>query len=518
MAVDNFARALAAKAIAGSGAGSSSSGSSSSGSSSSGSSGSVVQVQADCNIVDETNPAFIKNKPWEMDYQTVFTQDALDNYAQVAPGPTGKFVPGIDAQIQIDSVPIVKDKTYYVKCSSDQGIVEYTGKAIEIQDGSIALGDVDFSSDNPSTETISIAIVMNAEFGEAMIMILFNNLASANESDVPTLTNVSLTIQEVVVTKKISSDYIDLPENNQIQADWNTADELDPSFIKNKPTTLEQVQADWNTADESDPSFIKNKPCEGGWEIVFSSQADKGSGAIYGEIIEPYINFVIPDESIIIEGKTYLIQCSSDQSSIESTCVAHLNEEGIIVLSDYDPLNPAAQTVSFIGGTAQITIYFPELAVTNSDNLQQLTNIVLVIQELNVIKKIPYYLTEHIQSNWNATDETDASFIKNKPDIPKAYMIYKSKYDNGDYEMGGSITGKPIYEAVHNGSVIYYVDDSSASYYTNTYYPMTSIWITQPCGGKSFNIECTYTSWEYDTSSKTYVCTRNTLNMGFRNT
>ena len=501
MAVDNIARALAAKAIAGSGTGSSS--------------GSGVQVQADCNIVDETNPAFIKNKPWEMSYQTVFTQDALDNYAQVAPDPTGKFVPGIDAQIQIDSVPIVKDKTYYVKCSSDQGIVEYTGKAIEIQDGSIALGDVDFSSDNPFTETASIAIMMNAEFSEAIIVILFNNLASANESDVPTLTNVSLTIQEPVVTKKISSDYIDIPEIVQTQADWSTTVETDPSFIKNKPNI---VQADWNTADESDPSFIKNKPCEGGWEIVFSSQADKGSEAIYGEIIEPYISFSIPDESIIIEGKTYLIQCSSDQSSIESTCVAHLNEEGIIVLSDYDPLNPAAQTVSFIGGTAQITIYFPELAVTNSDNLQQLTNIVLVIQELNVIKKIPYYLTEHIQSNWNATDETDASFIKNKPDIPKAYMIYKSKYDNGDYATDGSITGKPIYNAVHNGSTIYYVDDSGASYVRNTYYPMTSILISQPCGGKGFYITCTYTSWEYDTSSTTYVCTRNTLDMSFFNT
>lgn len=483
MAVDNVARALAAKAIAGSGAGSSSSGSS----------GSGVQVQSDCNIVDETNPAFIKNKPWEMGYQTVFTQDALDNYAEVAPDSTGKFVPGISAQIQIDSVPIVKDKTYYVKCSSDQGIVEYTGKAIEVQGGDIALGDADFSSDNPSTETISIAIVMSAEFSDAMIMILFNNLASANESDVPTLTNVSLTIQEVVVTKKISSDYIDIQK-------------------------IVQTQADWSTTEETDPSFIKNKPCEGGWEIVFSSQADKCSDAIYGEIIEPYISFLIPDESIIIEGKTYLIQCSSDQSSIESTCVAHLNEEGNIVLSDYDPLNPAAQTVSFIGGTAQITIYFPELAVTNSDNLQQLTNIVLVIQELNVIKKIPYYLTEHIQSNWNATDETDASFIKNKPDIPKAYMIYKSKYDNGDYASDGSITGKPIYNAVHNGSVIYYVDDSGASYVMNTYYPMTSILISQPCGGKSFNIECTYTSWEYNTSSKTYVCTRNALDMSFTNT
>ena len=349
MAVDNVARALAAKAIAGGGSGPSSGSSSSS--------GSGVQVQADCNIVDETDPAFIKNKPWEMGYQTVFTQDALDSYAQVMPGTTGKFVPGISAPIQIDSVPIVKDKTYYVKCSSDQGIVEYTGKAIEVQDGSIALGDVDFFSDNPLTGKESVGIIMNAEVGEAMMVILFNNLASANESDVPTLTNVSLTIQEVVVTKKISSDYIDLPENNQVQADWSTTVETDPSFIKNKPNI--------------------------------------------------------------------------------------------------------------------------------------------------------------VQSDWNTTDETSISFIKNKPNIPTPYMIYKSKYENGDY------LGKEMYEAVRSGCAIYYVDDTNATPHFGssniTYYPMTSISIVQTCG-LDFNIECTYTSWEYDTSSKTYVCTRNTLNMSFRKT
>ena len=269
MAVDNVARALAAKAIAGGGAGPSSSGSS-------GSSGSGVQVQADCNIVDETNPAFIKNKPWEMGYQTVFTQDALDDYVSVSPDPTGKFVPGIEAQIQITSVPIVKDKTYYVKCLSDQGIVEYTGKATEAQDGSIALGDVDFFSDNPLTGKESVGIIMNAELGEAMMVILFNNLASANESDVPTLTNVSLTIQEVVVTKKISSDYIDIPGIAQTQADWNTVDESDPSFIKNKPAMPEQVQADWNDNDNTSPSFIKNKPTIPTVYMIYKSKYENG--------------------------------------------------------------------------------------------------------------------------------------------------------------------------------------------------------------------------------------------------
>ena len=94
---------------------------------------------------------------------------------------------------------------------------------------------------------------------------------------------------------------------------------------------------------------------------------------------------------------------------------------------------------------------------------------------------------------------------------------YKSKYDNGDYNANGSITGKPIYEAVNNGSTIYYVDDSlSGSHFANRYYTMTSIWIADSCGDGNFNIDCTYTSWEYDTSGA-YVCRENTLNMGFTN-
>ena len=51
MAVDNVARALAAKAIAGGGAGSSS--------------GSGVQVQADWNESDTSAPSYIQNKPTE---------------------------------------------------------------------------------------------------------------------------------------------------------------------------------------------------------------------------------------------------------------------------------------------------------------------------------------------------------------------------------------------------------------------------------------------------------------------
>ena len=355
MAVDNVARALAAKAIAGSGAGSSSSGSS----------GSGVQVQADWNINDESNPSFIKNKPFGGDDPVViFKKNSLDEYHFNWDSGAG-YIPCISFSLGQNELTLVDGETYHVKCSSDQGTVEYTGKAKYVFDavGGFILGDC-ISEDGSPDPNFNVAIVVGETYDESNpphIEIAFRNLTADTAEAAPTLTNVSIIIEKGAI-KKIPSKFIELPEN------------------------LEQVQADWNTTVETDPSFIKNKP--------------------------------------------------------------------------------------------------------------------------NIV-----------QSDWNTTDETSISFIKNKPNISTGYMIYKSKYDNGDYNYDGSITGKPIYEAVHNGSIIYYVDDSAAvSYYTNTYYPMTSIWISQPCGYNHFNITCTYTSWEYDDSSKTYVCTRNALNMSFTKT
>lgn len=355
MAVDNVARALAAKAIAGGGAGSSS--------------GSGVQVQADWNINDESNPSFIKNKPFGGDDPVViFRKDSLDEYGGNTIGPNSEYIPWIYFDLGQNELTLVDGETYHVKCSSDQGTVEYTGKAKYVLDvtGVFILGDC-ISEDGSPDPNFNVAIIVGETYDESSppnIAIQFRNLAVSTQDAVPTLTNVSIIIEKGYI-KKIPSKFLELPD---IQ---------------------EQVQADWNTADESNPSFIKNKP-------------------------------TIPTQ---------------------------------------------------------------------------------------------------VQSDWNTTDETSISFIKNKPNISTGYMIYKSKYDNGDYNYDGSITGKPIYEAVHNGSIIYYVDDSAAvSYYTNTYYPMTSIWISQPCGYNHFNIECTYTSWEFDNSSKTYVCTRNALDMSFTKT
>lgn len=354
MAVDNVARALAAKAIAGGGAGSSS--------------GSGVQVQADWNINDESNPSFIKNKPFGGDDPVViFRKDSLDEYGGNTIGPNSEYIPLIYFDLGQNELTLVDGETYHVKCSSDQGTVEYTGKAKYVLDvtGVFILGDC-ISEDGSPDPDFNVAIIVGETYDESSppnIAIQFRNLAVSTQDAVPTLTNVSIIIEKGAI-KKIPSKFIELPDIHipeQVQSDWNTADESDPSFIKNKPTMPEQVQADWNDNDNTSPSFIKNKP-----------------------------------------------------------------------------------------------------------------NILTV------------------------------------------YMVYKSKYDNGDYNADGSITGKPIYEALLNGSAVYYVDDSIS--YANTYYPMTSIHILQVCNSNEFSIACAYISFGYNANKTSYTSIENKLHMSFKKT
>lgn len=274
-----------------------------------------------------------------------------------------------------------------------------------------------------------------------------------------------------------------------------------------------QVQADWNVNNESDPSFIKNKPFGYGSVVVvfrkdsldeYQNRVPDDGGRWF-----PLISFVLgQNELTLVDGETYHVKCSSDQGAVEYTGKAR-NTGGVFVLGDGmledGSLNHNFKVAIMVGETydesnpPNISIAFNDLKADAEDAVPTLTNVSITIEKVE-IKKISSTFLE-------------LPAIK----VQTVYMIYKSKYDNGDYYANGSITGKPIYEAVNNGSTIYYVDDSSPGpHFSNKYYTMTSIWIADSCGDGNFTINCTYTSWEYDTSGA-YVCTENTLNMGFTN-
>lgn len=274
-----------------------------------------------------------------------------------------------------------------------------------------------------------------------------------------------------------------------------------------------QVPADWNVNNESDPSFIKNKPFGyGSVAVVFRKDSLDEYGGHHGDSTSgyiPHVFFVLgQNELTLVDGETYHVKCSSDQGAVEYAGKAR-NMGGVFVLGDCiledGSRNPNFNVAIMVGETydesnpPNISIAFNDLKADAEDAVPTLTNVSIIIEKC-AIKKIPSWFLE-------------------LPDIKvqTVYMIYKSKYDNGDYNANGSITGKPIYEAVNNGSTIYYVDDSSSGpHFANRYYTMTSIWIADSCGDGNFNIDCTYTSWEYDTSGA-YVCKENTLNMGFTN-
>lgn len=65
---------------------------------------------------------------------------------------------------------------------------------------------------------------------------------------------------------------------DQVQSDWEQADDTAVDFIKNKPTIPDaQVQADWSVTSSSSKAFIKNKPTipaaqvQADWNVTSSS-------------------------------------------------------------------------------------------------------------------------------------------------------------------------------------------------------------------------------------------------------
>jgi uncharacterized repeat protein (TIGR02543 family) len=47
---------------------------------------------------------------------------------------------------------------------------------------------------------------------------------------------------------------------SQVQSDWSTTDDTDPSYIRNKPTITDPVQSNWTEVSTSSLAYIKNKP------------------------------------------------------------------------------------------------------------------------------------------------------------------------------------------------------------------------------------------------------------------
>ena len=253
------------------------------------------------------------------------------------------------------------------------------------------------------------------------------------------------------------------------QANWNTTDQSDPSYIANKPDLsslglteeqinkinnavqketgkglssndftdelkqkldnlgeqFEQEQADWGESDNSKKSFIKNKP-----DLT--------------NFVEKSGNKVLSDNNFTDELKNKL-DSLSDQ-----------------IQSDWNQTDPDAKDyiknkptipVSNGGGGSQIQSDWNQ---TNNG-------------EPDFIKNKPTIPDAQIQSDWSQNDNTKKDFIKNKPSIPNAQI--QSDWNQTNNSELDFIKNKPTIPDISNCEVTSNKVTSLSSASTDTEYP-----------------------------------------------
>ena len=215
----------------------------------------------------------------------------------------------------------------------------------------------------------------------------------------------------------ITNNVISADAAPQEQSDWTESDTSDVSYIKNKPsvkpvaagtnititegndaftisaTVDPQVQANWSETDSSDPSYIKNKPTVDQTYDATSTNAQSG---------------VAVASAIATKG---LFQAEYGVTSFSDVAAA-INAKQVV----YCKLSSgrmAFLAFYIINGTNSDWIEF-QYYRSNSNGTGDSVFVYRLERSGWTTTERPAY----VQSDWNTSSSSAASYIKNKPSIP----------------------------------------------------------------------------------------------------
>ena len=392
--------------------------------------GAQVNVQADWNESDSSDPSYIANKPT---IPTVNVNDVTVNGSSVVSNGTAAVV--IPEQVQADwnesdssdpsfiaNKPEIPEAQVNADWTASSGVAEILHKP------SLATvatsGDYGDLLNKPEIPAAQVNSDWNASSGVAQILNkpsipadtgdLTNNAGFITEDDIP------VTDVQVGGTSVVNNGVAEIPA--QVNADWNSSSGV--SQILNKPDNLVQdasyvhtdnnfttslknkldgiatgaevnVQADWNQNDSNSDDFIKNKPTIPAAQV--NSDWDASSGV--AQILHK------PDLSVYATTSAMNTALSTKQDTIDD-------------LSDIRSGAGAGATAVQPGDLA-------EVATTGSyNNLTDKPTIPENVSDLNndegfiTLSEVP----AQAQADWNESDDSAPSYIANKPTIPAAQV------------------------------------------------------------------------------------------------
>ena len=209
-----------------------------------------------------------------------------------------------------------------------------------------------------------------------------------------------------------------------VQSDWAVSDSSSDAFIKNKPTipsgdqlvpsatssdegkiltvdsngdpswapaqTYSQVQSNWNETDSSAVSYIRNKPS------IPTATSD-----------------LTNDSNFITSSDVPSAQVQSDWTESDTSSAAYIAHKPTIPTVDQSYSSSSTNAQSGVAVSQAISAVNQVPSSTSADDGK-----ILTVDSNGDPSWAPAQTYSQVQSNWNETDSSAVSFIRNKPTIP----------------------------------------------------------------------------------------------------
>ena len=275
------------------------------------------QVQADWNEVDVDSPAYIANKPEKVSYFENDAGYATKEYVDAVSELVGNISVSdqiSDAVSGLATESFVADKIEEAQLSREEvdlsgyatkddltNLVGTTNVSAQISE---AIDKIDYPVDSVNGKTGAVNLTA-VDVGAVDVDTFDNAIAQKSQVQIVTqdATDILSTLKiyrltqeeydrelaagridenaiyltpdkEVDLSEYATIDYVDeqiasieIPDFEQVQADWDETDTTSPAYIWNKPDisgssepSVRAVQANWEQTDETASDFIKNKP------------------------------------------------------------------------------------------------------------------------------------------------------------------------------------------------------------------------------------------------------------------
>jgi len=197
---------------------------------------------------------------------------------------------------------------------------------------------------------------------------------------------------------------------SQVQSNWNETDSSAVSYIQNKPSIptatsdltndsnfitasdvpSAQVQSDWTESDTSDPAYIAHKPS------IPTATSD-----------------LTNDSNFITASDVPGAQVQSDWTEADTTSAAYIAHKPSIPTVDQSYASSSNNAQSGVAVSQAISAVKQVPSSTSADDGK-----ILTVDSNGNPSWAPAQSYSQVQSNWNETDSSAVSFIRNKPSIP----------------------------------------------------------------------------------------------------